>query len=302
MRLSHAALFALLAAWPAAGCLSTRPGAEATVTARRMSESPGPDVVRIDVAVIQRPAGDRYLNFALWEPADEQTVDFERKPALDDNGLRVGLIGGMVPADLLAMLTSDKSCAAPHRLQVRGGQPIPLALGNERAHCRYTLYQGERAVPVQLDNAVCEFEVVPTPADDGRVTLRFTPQVKHGLARREPRAVRDRSGERRWDMVSEQPTETYENLSWEITVAPDEYVVVGTRLDRDDSLGRCFFLDTESARPTQRLLVIRAGRASSGATPDEAAPGDSVTPLALQASWRTVRGAAPDGGAGRLFP
>src|SRR5262249_31110402 len=150
-----------------------------------------------------------------------------------------------------------------------------------------------RAAPVELANALCQFEIVPSLADGGRVTLRFTPLVKHGAEQREPKAVRDSSGERRWTMLAEQPTETYENLSWEITVAPDEYVVVGTRLDQDDTLGRCFFLDTESRRPKQRLLVIRTGRAAPDATPDPAAPGKEVAPLALQASWGTARGMGP---------
>lgn len=295
MRLSQAVLLGLLAGWPAAGCLPARSGTDPALAARPFGAGTATDVVRIDVAVIERPAGDRYLNHALWDMADEQAVDLERKTALDDNGFRVGLIGGMVPAGLLAMLTSDKSCADPHRLQLRAGHPTPVVLGGERARCCFALHQGERATPVEFANAVCQFEIVPSLADAGRVTLRFTPQIKHGAQSREPKAVRDASGERRWDMLAQQPTEPYEQLSWEVTIAPEDYVVIGTRLDPDDSLGRCFFLNTESSKSIQRLLVIRSGRAAPDATPDDAAPGKVVPPLALQASWGTFRGTGPEG-------
>jgi hypothetical protein len=302
MRLSQAVLLALLAGWPAAGCLPARSGTDPTLAGPRFGAGTATDVVRIDVAVIERPAGDRYLNHALWDLADEQAVDLERKTALDDNGFRVGLIGGMVPAEMLTLLTSEKSCADPHRLQLRAGHSTSMGLGGEQARVRFALNQGEKAAPVELAKALCEFEVVPSLADGGRVTLRFTPLVKHGSQQREPRALHDASGERSWAMMVQQPTETYENLSWEITVAPDEYVVVGTRLEQDDTLGRCFFLDTESRKPVQRLLVIRTGRAAPDATPDEVVPGKAVPPLALQASWGTVRGMGPGGEAAGHFP
>jgi len=72
--------------------------------------------------------------------------------------------------------------------------------------------------------------------------------------------------------------------------------------DQDETLGRCFFLDTESSKRRQRLLVIRSGRAAPDATPDNAAPGKVVPPLALQASWGTVRGMGPGGEELRHFP
>jgi hypothetical protein len=76
--------------------------------------------------------------------------------------------------------------------------------------------------------------------------------------------------------------------------------VVGTRLDRDDTLGQQFFLDLDSSPPIQRLLVIRTGRVQ---TDMPAEPGaNEAPPLALQAGWRSVRGFAPGGDDGRFFP
>jgi hypothetical protein len=288
MRLSQGVLLALLTA----GCLPARQGNDTSTVAHRFPDPAG-DMVGIDVAIVERPAGNYYLNRTLWELADEQTVELERKPALDDNGFRAGVIGGLLPADLMALLTSHRSCADPHRIQLRAGNSTPLNLGPEHAQCNFTLFTGDRGTPVALNNARCLLQVEPEPVEGGRTKLRFTPVVKHGTPNREPRVVHDASGEYRWDMEVQQSTETYSSLSWEITVAPEEYIVVGTRLDRDESLGQLFFLDTESATPTQRLLVIRSGRVLSEHSSAEGGPAGAPVPLALQAGWHSVRGAAP---------
>jgi hypothetical protein len=296
MRLARAAAIALLAG--VSGCLPGRHGDDSSLMSRRLPEGSSAEIVRIDVAVIERPASDHYLNRGLWALADEQAVDLEHKPALDDNGFRVGLIGGLLPADLLTLLSSDRSCGEPHRLQLRAGTSTPLAIGPQRAHCSFALHQGGRAVPVNLEAVSCSLEVVPTLADRGRTTLQFTPVVKHGASQREARAVRDASGEHRWNMEMQASTETYAGMSWQITVSPEEYVVIGTRMDSDDTLGESFFIDTESTRATQRLLVIRSGRVLPDAALDDNG-GDKIPPLALQAGWRSARGSAPPG---TVFP
>ncbi len=296
IRDARAVLLVVLAVQPA-GCLPARPDADAAATARRVALVPPAGVIRMDVAVIERPAGDTYLNRSLWELADEQAVDLEHKPALDDNGFRVGLIGGLLPADLLALLTSERTCADPHRVQTRVGGTCPVSVGAPRPLCRFTLRQDGAAVPVELTDAACLLEIVPTPVEGGRTTLRFTPVVRHGNSRREPKAVRDPSGEHRWDLEVQQPSETYAAVSWEVSVKADEYVVVGTRLDGAETLGRSFFLDGGRSPPVQRLLVVRAGQALPGAAPSDALTG-RAPPLALQAAWRTARGASPGG----IFP
>jgi hypothetical protein len=288
MRPTQAVLIALLAT----GCLPARQSSDTSSVARRFPDNASADTVRIDFAFIERPPGDYYLNRTLWDLADEQAVGLEHKSALDDNGFRIGVIGGLLPADLLALLTSNRSCVDPHRVQLRAGGSTPIALGPEHACCTFTLHADGEGVPVKLDNAQCLLQVEPVPADGGRTTLRFTPVVKHGAAKREPRVVREVSGEYRWDMEVQQAAESYGSLSWEVTVAPGEYVVIGTRLDRDETPGQMFFLDTESAKPKQRLLVIRSGHNLPEQSPGE--PGSRRSaPLALQAGWRSARGTSP---------
>ncbi len=102
----------------------------------------------LDVAIIERPLGDSFLNQELWSEADEQAiradvgeqaVSLERKTALEKNGFRVGQVGGLMPpAKLLSLLLSPRSCQ-PHRVQLHAGNATTIPLGPVWPHCRCQL-------------------------------------------------------------------------------------------------------------------------------------------------------------------
>ena len=287
-----AGVLALLAA-ALAGCFTGQP--ERSLS--RLGPGPfggpgGEDVVQIDVAVVERPLGDRYLNGDLWQLADEQGVTLERKAVLEENGFRVGLVGGLPPAGLQGLLTSPRSCPDPHRLAARSGNPTAVPLGPVWRPCRFEVKQGAEAAAVGLGDGQCLLEVIPTLTDDGRALLRFTPHVRHGPALLVPRATQDPSGWRRWECSARQAEETYAVLSWELTVAPNEYVVVGTLPGKADTLGQRCFAGGEGAEGVQRLLVLRTGRSLPPAAPADEEFARSP-PLALRAAWGTARGKAP---------
>src|SRR5208282_1114763 len=97
----------------------------------------GPDVVHMEVALIERPLGDNYLNRDLWTAADEQVVPSESRAILEDNGFRVAQIGGITPADLQTLLTSKRSCANPQHLVMHAGKPTQLVIGPALGVCRF---------------------------------------------------------------------------------------------------------------------------------------------------------------------
>src|SRR5438552_17273552 len=63
----------------------------------------GEDLVVLYVALLEVPVGDRYINDELWGQVDEQVIGLERKPALEDNGLRVAQVGGIIPSKLQSL-------------------------------------------------------------------------------------------------------------------------------------------------------------------------------------------------------
>jgi hypothetical protein len=255
----------------------------------------GPDVVVLEVALLERAIGDPFINEGLWQSADEQAVPLERKAILDDNGFRIGQIGGLTPAGLQTLLTSERSCVNPRRLFPRAANATTISLGPKLAACRFDLHQDGLPVAVALEGAECTLEVVPALAAEGQTRLQFTPRIRHGETKLLPRAAPDQS---RWMLQEDRPTETYPLLGWEVTLAPNEYLVVGTRLDRPGSLGHQCFVRPKEAAPVQRLLVLRSSRVghdlpTESADAPEDDPSRSISPpLALQAGWVSARGTA----------
>lgn len=281
-----------------AGCLSHETAHKAAWL-ERLRPFQGPDVadvVVMDVALLERPVGDHYLNADLWDLADEQVVPLEQKSLLEENGFRVGQVGGITPPGLQALLTSERSCVNPRRIQTHAGNATTVMLGTTQVRCRYEVRQEGQVIPVELEQARCTLLVVPTLTRDGRTKLRFTPQVQHGESSLQPCPAADRSG---WVIQEQRPLEDYPALAWEVSLAPNEYVLVGARYDCPESLGHQAFFQKEGPSPVQRLLVIRTGRSNLEPDPFPAPtapagdPAFSKSPsLAFQASYSAVRGSS----------
>ncbi len=260
---------------------------------RRGAAPAGPDVVQMDVALVERPVGDRVLNEKLWTMADEQVMDLERRALLEANGFRVGQVGGMAPPELQNLLTSERSCAAPRRLVVRAGEAKQLTLGPAAAQSRFREPKDGEPATVTLEEAEFTLEVVPTLTADGRTRLQFQPLVRHGTLAQTIRPAADHSG---LMLQSERPAERYANLGFEVTLSPNEYVVIGGRYEQTETLGHACFVRREESQPVQRVLVIRTGRSAPVEAPLAMEPGTEnwTPPLACQAQWTTTaRGTAP---------
>jgi hypothetical protein len=264
----------------------------------QMQGPTGPNVVQMDVALLECPFGDGYLDRDLWTQLDEQVLTLEQKNLLEDNGFRIGQVGGITPPGLQGLLMSARNCPNPRRITLRAGQSYDLLIGPPLPLCRFRMQQDGEAAELHLEQAQCLLTVVPALTTDGRTTLRFAPQVRHGDTRLQPRPAADLSG---WMWKVHQPTEEYAHLAWEVTLAPNEYVVIGGRAEdraadaRPPTLGNRCFLRPEETPPTRRLLVIRTGRTpprldlDAEGTAEQAAEEEQSPPLASQASMSTPR-------------
>ena len=61
-------------------------------------------------------------------------------------------------------------------------------------------------------------------------------------------------------MSAEQPKELIQELSFEMVLKPNEFAVIGCRLDGTHSLGQEFFRLNKDDQQLQRLLVFRTSR------------------------------------------
>ncbi len=280
------------------GCISEQPLRSTSWIERlRGTSGPtGPDVVQMEVDLIERPMNDPYLNYGLWKLADEQMVDLDRKAVLQDNGFQVGLISGLMPPPLLDLLRSERSCANPRLILFHAGDPKNVVLGPTLPSCSFQLTLNGQSEEVHLDQALCALVVTATLVENGRVRLSFVPQVKHGQSLM---AYRSAPNGQDFVMQEERPTENYAPLAWEVTTSPNEYIIIGGRMDSPESLGHACFIRPGETRGVQRVLALRVGRAVRGFNPNsaetDAAAGtefEKSPSLALQASMTSARGSA----------
>lgn len=289
MRQGRGLLFGVLAAC-LAGCLT---GQSVQTTAfldrfRTGDGPPAPDLIHMEVAILEVPPGDHYANQELWAQADDQVLPLDQKVLLEDNGFRVGQVGGMPPPGLQALLTSERSCSARH-IQLHANHSTPVPIGEVHSTCQFTLISDGRVTAVDLPEGQCQLVIVPTLASEGRTRLHFTPEVRSGKPSPSFRPMDDRSG---WMLGEMKPTKQYPTLAWDVTLELNEYVIVGGRFDQPGTLGHVCFMPGEEPTPRQRLLAIRTGRPAVGvaAEREEASRSDKSPPIALQAAWPTARG------------
>ncbi len=251
----------------------------------------GPDGVILDVVVIERPVGDAYINQELWGCTDEQVVPLEHKALLAENGFRVGCVIGMTPGRLQALLTSERCCVKSQRQILPAGKSLTLDVGRVVSRMQYRVTLDGRTSTAALEQAQSLLVIVPTLTADGRTKLEITPQVQYGakVPHWDPTADR-----RNWEIERRRCDQTYPDLAWEVTLAPNVYLVIGAAAaDSPSSLGYQCFINEESEVHVQRLVVLRTNRSTaepSAADPDQpAGSSGQALPLALQATWSSFR-------------
>jgi hypothetical protein len=255
---------------------------------QRLSQLGDGNTIKLEMFLIQVRVGEGYLNRDIWAKADEQIVSQEARGLLEENGFRIGKMGGILPSQFQSLLASERSCPNPRRLTLHAGTSTTLQLWSHPAPCSCQIHQHGQVTDVSLETAEGTLVMVASSTPDGLTRLRFTPEIHHGVCRQLPRPTKDRSG---WIFQSQQPSEHYEFLTTEVTLAADEWVIIGGRLEHPNTVGQLCFIESEENAPRQRLLVIRPVGGSIAYEADdfpsdggEAEESSQATPLAFQAS------------------
>jgi hypothetical protein len=205
------------------------------------------------------------LSRGLWASAGAP-VPHELAALLAQNGLRVGVLTGMVPGEFDQLITSEHAAISPTHRTLQPNKPKVVPVNGPLGRCSYRVVHDLAADParVELTGAECGLSVTARPADGGRVTLLCEPQVQHGEKQAWLKPTTDGSGFARRDA---KPLEAYPTLAFEVTLGPQDYLVVGPADDPVDTLGQAFFYAAAEDRVRQRVLVIRALRGPAAAVP-----------------------------------
>lgn len=260
MRSVCAMLLALIAG-SIVGCTAGTPGRSTAwfQTLPAFRGPVGPDVVQFEWALIERPVGDRYLNEDLWSLANEQVIPLERKDVLVDSGLRIAQIGGLLPSAFQDMMRAERYNPNPRRRQVRAGRVTTLALGPVIPICEFRAPGAADGQDTcgHLTNVQFSYAITPMLAGDDKVRLSFTPQIQHGETKTVIKPADDGSG---WTCGEQAVSEKFGGLSWDVTLGPNEYLLVGCWFKSQQTYGKECFVRIDEPKPVQRLLVIRTSR------------------------------------------
>jgi hypothetical protein len=251
------------------GCLSSDPVRPSSWLDRfRAPRSAlGPDGVMIDMVVLEQPLGDPFLNDEIWKNTDCQVVGLESKSVLEENGFRIGQVVGMNPGRLQALLDSQRHWASHRRQILPAGHSTAMALGPTLPECSFQLKTVDGGVDVLLDQGQCVLKIGTCLASEGRTRLKFTPQVLYG-ARMPDYQVDPKLGS--WQLEFKRPSKDYPELGWEVTLGPNQFLVIGSHFDSSSdenapqTLGSQFFIQENGRTFVQRMLVLRTVRGGEG--------------------------------------
>lgn len=280
--------------WTQTGCLWTDDAAPNNWLSRLQKQTISADHALIEVALIEQPMRDEFINKKIWEQVDEVIVDFDRDGALNQNGFRLGQLVGPTPEDFQKMLLSKRCCSNPHAMIFPAGKTATIYLGPELPQSTYDFVEGMQRTEVTLGQARYCLDVTAQFDTLGRTKLKFMPKIENGEPVFPFEAVPERST---WELRIEKASRKYPELSWEVTLSPNQYLLLGCQLHREKTIGWSAFTQSPSAANVQRMLVIRScrpvtAREANQSSMEEMIRVDPSAPLALQATIPASRAKA----------
>lgn len=225
----------------------------------------------IELTFVRYAEDDAELKTTLWNLVDEQFLPGDLRHRLAGNGLRLGLIRGLIPPELSARLTPTA--------EATGTEPADSPLATDRAVVRRVVQtlagqSNEIVVTPRVDELVllerdsrsaaealsghtyraasAIFDVRVTPAADGGTELELLPLIRHGAVERnwigDDGAFRLEAGQQRTVL---------DRLIVNLPLPADGTLIISCAGEPSSSIGDAFFRDPRGRHDGCRLLVIR---------------------------------------------
>lgn len=225
------------------------------------------DAVVLEIAFIHVNPEDIAATAPLWVDIDENHVPIQLRGQLNDNGIRCGLIGGMIPESVLQLISAEKNQvdhenipehvkqsghARNMRMQFRHGREGKIVMSNhQQDEMKIVQVDGDYITGSAFNQAQATFTVRTYPKGDGRVEIELTPEIHHG----QPKSNfigHDGS----WLVQTEREVTAFENLITRNILSPGETLLLTSTPD-SKGLGGHFFSTGPSRNDTHYVLLIR---------------------------------------------
>jgi hypothetical protein len=249
------------------------------------------DKVVIRSVLVDQPLGDPYLSRELWS-GTLSPLAADQAALLAENGFRVGIFPSNPPGELLSRINNEDSALKPNEGTVTIGEAKTLGVNGPIPRAVFGTYTeiGAQATVHELSGAEFAFSVTPTMLEGGKIKLSFEPRTQHGTKQGWLRPTIDGTG---FSWLDSKAHDRFTKLSFDVTVSPGEYVVIGPTEQPTDKLGGATFVMNDTLG-RMRVLVVRAWRGPEMTNEGPAAPGRRLNrAIAAQAGQPMARGQRP---------
>lgn len=258
-----------------------------------------PKYCKVDSAIITRPVGDRMVDASLWNVADEQSIPVDLRAILEANGLRVGIVTGALPADVLEAFKPNPPVQETLwvHLTMPEGEHSPIILGGKTASVSLLLNHKGKVDGRDYTDAGGRLIVTTSHRGPYDVSLRIVPEVHHGAERRTIAALQNGGpfAQQQFAIKDGQQEDILRELTMELDVKPGQSVVIGCRAGQARSLGTFLFTQPEpnTDRMMQSVLILQASRNNAGVPPlkpvDEADDARDLAVRPITAAFRSLK-------------
>jgi hypothetical protein len=235
--------------------------------ARSLAPAIPADSLIVEYVLLERPIGDVFLDRDLWTstlPAGSPEI----RSLLAENGIRAGILTGMLPTQFQTMLETKADVVDhPHLITFSNRKETVIPTAGPIEACEFDILSdlAGKSESVSLKEARCGVLVRPQSLGEGRVKVWCEPQIQHGSRQDRFRPSEDGTQFTKYEEV---PTEKYSAFGFEVTLRPEECLVIGCIADQQETLGAVLFGVEANGHPRQRIVAIRARVVNSSPTAD----------------------------------
>jgi hypothetical protein len=229
--------------------------------------------MRLEIISIRCPLGDEALNKTIWSEIDEQQLPAAVREQLAEEGFRVGVISGQIPAALAERIAATEQqpvkaieaaarlqeapAVSRRQLQLFAGWRGEIVASNVYPSLPLLTHDG-RGIAGKTYPQAQGILTAKTQALGGRlIKLQLTPELQYGEPRQQwvsdDGILRPQSGK---------PKRTFERLAFDTSLSPGQMLLLTCQTERRGTLGHYFFTEPvagsgDEQQLQQKLLVIR---------------------------------------------
>lgn len=270
--------------------LAALPGCASWQKSDRQFRLPPPQVaadsIACEVAFVQWDSRARERDERFWESTDEQFLPVDVRQRLEENGIRVALLSGQLPAGITDRLSETRDMAAALIAQKlpRGAE---MLYRRETRQCRPGIAERIEVLPENAQRGVILLSedgrvkarerdrmrgfitLTARPHSDGRLRVEFIPGIEYGELRQ---SVTGNAAGLRYELKRDQ--ELFDKLAFTAAVSHGQTLIFSSTPE-PRGIGATFFANRFEDRGDQLFLLIRIARQGD----DLFASSDQLEPL-----------------------